>query len=123
MYSFSFPQMTSEGSSVLLKDKEAVKSNLLLLFSSERFSMLGDPYFGTALKQAIFAQQNSVIVDVLIDEMYTTILNFMPQIYVNRKDIVLYGDGTKLYANIKVTYLLDNTSDLYTISLMDDSGV
>ena len=70
------------------------------------------------MKKAIFMQQGSYIVDLMIDEIYTTIRNFMPRIFVDRKDIQILGEGTKLYAKIKVTYLLDNTSDLYTIDLM-----
>ena len=118
MYSINFPQMLSNNQTNLLEYKEAVKSDLLLLMSSERLSLLGDPYFGIALKRAIFMQQGSYIVDLLIDEIYTTIINFMPRIFVSRKDIQIYGEGTNLYAKIKVTYLLDHTSDLYTIDLM-----
>ena len=117
MYSINFPQMISNNQTNLLEYKEAVKSDLLLLMSSERLSLFGDPYYGIALRKAIFMQEGSYIVDLLIDEIYTTIINFMPRIYVNRKDIHITGDGVKLYAKIKVTYLLDNTSDLYTIDL------
>ena len=119
MFSIAFPNMISNNATNLLSYKQSVKSDLLLLLNSERLSLLGDPYYGAALKQTIFSQQGSFIVDLLIDEIYTTILNFMPKISVQRKDINIFGDGTKLYAKINVTYLLDNTSDMYTIDLMN----
>ena len=47
MYSFAFPNMLSSTQANLISDKEAVKSNLKLLLSSERLSLFGDPYFGS----------------------------------------------------------------------------
>ena len=54
MYSFAFPNMLSSTQANLISDKEAVKSNLKLLLSSERLSLFGDPYFGSRLKRALF---------------------------------------------------------------------
>lgn len=117
MYSFSFPQMLRSNTSVLLKDKEAVRSNLLLILRSEQLSHFGDPMFGCRLKQAIFEQERSLVVDLLIDEIYTTIITFIPQVFLTRKDIELTTDGTDIFATVKYTFVLDNTSDLYTINL------
>lgn len=122
MYSFNFPNMLNSVTSNLLQDKDAVKSNLTLLLSSERTSLFGDPYFGTKLKQAFFEQADTVIADLLIDEIYTTILTFMPQIYLTRKDIIITTNGTDLFAEIKYIYVPDNTADLYVISLTQDSS-
>lgn len=117
MYSFDFPNMLSSTQAVLISDKDAVRSNLSLLLASERLSLFGDPYFGARLKRAIFEQSNSVIVDLLVDEIYTTIITFIPQVYLTRKDIVITTDGTNLYAHINYIFVPDNTSDLYTINL------
>lgn len=118
MYSIGFPNMIGSNSTNLLKDKQAIKSNLILLLNSERMSLFGDPYFGTTLKKTLFEQSTSIISDLLIDEIYTTIITFMPQIYIERKNISLSTDGKSVYATLNVTYRLDNTSDLYTIRLI-----
>lgn len=117
MYSFNFPSMLNSVSSKLLQDKEAVRSNVLLLLQSERRTLFGDPYFGSRLKRMLFEQSNSVIADLVIDELYTTLITFIPQIFLTRKDITLTCDGTDIYATVKYTYMLDNTTDLYTINL------
>lgn len=122
MYSFNFPEMIGSTTSKLLKDKEAVKSNLRLLISSERLSLFGDPYFGTALKRAIFEQPNALIVDLLIDEIYTAIITFIPQVYIERQNITIYNKGSTLYAELNYIYKPDNTSDLYIISLTNNEG-
>lgn len=117
MFSFSFPQMFTQTTSRLVEDKEAIRSNMILLLSSERGTLFGDPYFGTLLKKYIFEQSSSIVPDLLIDELYTTIVTFMPQVIVKRKDIKVYTDGIGLFAEIRYTYALDNTSDLFTIML------
>ena len=121
MYSFSFPNMIGNNQAQLKIDKQAIMSNLQLLLSTEKKTLLGDPYYGTNLKQAIFAQQASPIIDILIDEIYTAITTYIPQIFVVRKEIKLQGDKTSLYAVVPVTYKLDNTNDLYVIKLTDEN--
>lgn len=121
MYSFDFPVMIRNNNAVLLKDKEAVKSNLQLLFSSERQELFGDPYYGSLIKRVIFEQANSLVSDLLIDELYTSIITFIPQIFLTRQDITLTVDKTKLYANISYIYVPDNTSDMYTILLTNSN--
>ena len=117
MYSISFPNMFTSGTTILKADKEAIRSNMLLLLSSERDTLFGDPYFGASLRKYIYEQSNSIIVDILIDELYTTIVTFMPQVVISRNDIKILTSGTSLFAEIKYYYAVDNTSDLFTIQL------
>lgn len=123
MHSLAWPKMFSNTnvSTLLLEDKAAIKSNLLLLLNSERLSLFGDPYYGTALKQVIFQPNNNIIVDLIIDELYTTICTYIPQVYLTRNDIKVQSDKINLYATINITYRLDNTSDLYTINLTNNT--
>lgn len=122
MYSFAWPNIFSSNnvSTNLLEDKEAAKSNLLLLLNSERLSLFGDPYFGTLLKQVIFQPNNNIIVDLIIDELYTTICTYIPQLYLTRNDITIKSNKIDLFATINVTYKIDNTSDLYHINLTNN---
>lgn len=117
MYSFNFPKMLRSNTSVLIKDKEAVRSNLYLLMNTEMTSLFGDPLFGTDLKTMLFEQSSSLITDLIVDKIYTTIVTFMPQLYLTRKDINVYINKTDVFADVKCVYMPDNTSDLYTINL------
>lgn len=119
MYSFNFPSMLNTVTSKLIQDKEAIRSNVLLLLQSERKTLFGDPYFGSQLKRMLFEQSTNVIVDLVVDELYTTLTTFIPQIFLTRKDITLTCDGTDIYATVKYTFVLDNTVDLYTINLTE----
>ena len=70
MYSFGFPSMLGSTTSNLIKDKDAIRSNLILLLSSEQTSLFGDPYLGSRLRQILFEQATSLAADLLIDEVY-----------------------------------------------------
>lgn len=117
MISIAFPNMFDSAKTNLIDDKKAALNNLQLLLLSDRWSLLGDPYYGASFKRALFEQNNVVIRDLMIDEIYTTILLFMPQIRVERKDILLRSEKESLYADIKCTYRRDGTTNLYTLVL------
>ena len=117
MYSFAFPTMLTNTRSALLSDLEAVRSNLKLTLQSERLSLFGDPFFGTQLKRLIFEQSHSIVVDLVVDEIYTTIITFIPQVYLSREDIELTTNGVDLFVTIRYVYLPNNTSDLYKINV------
>lgn len=121
MYSFAFPHMLNSTTANLVKDKEAIRSNMILLLSSERDTLFGDPYYGSELKKYIFEQSGAIVADLLIDELYTTIKTFMPQVSLTRKDINVYVSKTDLCADIKYYYVIDNTSDLFSIKLTEYS--
>lgn len=109
--------MVANTSAKLIKDKEATSSNLNLMLLSDKYSLFGDPYFGTSIKKLTYDQNNQVLRDLVIDDIYTAILTFMPQLLINRKDIILTSDGNKIYASIKALNMLDYTTDLYNITL------
>lgn len=117
MYSIQFPNMVSNTSTNIVKDHEAVASNLKLILGSDRGSLFGDPYYGTNLKKLMFEQNNQILRDLVIDDIYTTILTFMPQLKVNRNNITITSDRAAIYAKIKALNLLDYTTDLYNINL------
>lgn len=122
MYSINFPDMFTTSRTKLIKDHDATLSNLKLLLASEKTSLFGDPYFGTILKRIIYEQNTPVLQDLVIDEIYTSILMFMPQIKIERKDISLSSDGTNLYAKINCINLIDYTNNLYNIRLTNNTG-
>lgn len=117
MYSLDFPNMFSSTRTNLIEDHEATYSNLRLLLLSEKTSLFGDPYFGTRLKRVLYEQNSVILQDLIIDEIYTAIIMFMPQIRLKRSDITVTSDGVDVYATIRCTNLVDYVTDLYTINL------
>lgn len=120
MISLAFPQMFASTKTLTLEDKSAIKSNLRLLLASDKYSLLGDPYFGTNLKQFIYEPNNSVVADLIVDEIFTAISTFMPQVIIARSDITLTRDKHNLFATIKYVINESNQSNLYTIQLTDN---
>ena len=119
MNSIAFP-MLNNSSTNIIKDHDATASNLKLLLLSDKTSLFGDPYFGTNIKKLIHDQNNIVIRDLVIDDIYTAITTFMPQIIVKRGDIKVTSDRSNVYVNIKCLNLIDYTTDLYNINLTSD---
>lgn len=119
LYSLAFPNMFSSEKVNIYKDKQATMTNLKLLLSTEVTSLFGDPGYGSRLMQIIYSQNNMILRDLVIDEIYTCIKTYMPQIIVDRKNIVITSDDTSLYAEIKAVNAVDYSMDLYKIRLID----
>ena len=120
MYSIAFPEMVKGTRTFLYRDHEATLSNLKLILSTvTRNVLFGDPYYGTDLLEAIYYQNNIVLWDLIQDEIYVAIKEYIPQIELKREDIKVYGEGTSLYATIKGIDRTDHTNNLYNIKLTD----
>lgn len=124
MYSIGFPNMfTTETRTNLVSDHKATAQNLILMLKSDRFTLFGDPYYGTIIKRMLFEQNSMILQDLVIDEIYSCIITFMPQIKINRNDITLEIYPDKIYANIKCINLIDYQVNLYKIKLTDDNEI
>lgn len=119
MDSINFPDMFSTTSTKIVSGHDATLNNLKLTLLSSRKALFGDPYFGTNLKWLLFEQGNEVLQDIVIDDIYTAILTFMPQLTLSRKDIEIVFNREEVFIKIKATNLLDFKTDLYTINLME----
>ena len=120
MYSFNFPNMLSESNANLIKDREAVDQNLINFLNCTKRELFGDPYFGCNMKKLLFEQQNTMIKDLFIDELYTAIITFIPQITLSRNDILIYVEDDNIFTDINYIYLEDNTANLLQINLTAD---
>lgn len=118
--SIAFPDMLSSTRMNVISEDDATKSNLRLLLLSPRKSLFGDPYYGNELKDVIFSQSGQIIKDLIVDEIYTSIAVFMPQLSVSRNDISIETDGIELYTTFKATNLLNYTTNLYNIKLTNN---
>lgn len=121
MYSLSFPDMFITSRTKLYKDRDATMSNLKLLLQSFKGNLLGDPYYGTNLHKIIYSNNHQILRDLIIDDIYVAIAEFMPQLRVARRDIRIYGDGVNLYADINALNLLNYTTNLYEINLTEET--
>lgn len=117
MTSIAFPNIFTSTRTNVLKDKEATLSNLKLLLQSESGSLYGDPFYGSHLMHIFYEQNSTVLQDVVIDEIYTAIKLYIPQILVNRNDITLKQKDNNIVAYIKYVNLLNYTTNLYEINL------
>lgn len=120
MISIDFPEMFSSNGTRLVKDKDATMSNLKLLLASWKNSLFGDPYFGTNIKNFIYEQNNIILRDLIIDDIYVSIQQFMPQVYIKREDIKIINDGTNVYVDINCINKLDKEVNTYQINLTSD---
>lgn len=119
MYSFGWPDMVNNANSNLIEDHRATVNNTKLLLKSPKTSLFGDPYFGTNLQKIIFSQNDKILQDIVIDDIYSAVSVFIPQLILKRNDISLKDDRINLYADIQAVNLLDYTNNLYEIRLTD----
>lgn len=120
MNSISFPNMFRPTSTIVKTDgHDATFQNILLILGAEKGDFVFDPYFGIRLRRYLFDQNNYILRDVIIDEIYTQLKVFMPQLIVNRKDISVIIERNKMSINIKVVNRLDFQVDTYNLVLFD----
>ena len=123
MNSIKFPDMFSTNSTNIIKDLDATKQNTLLLLKSEKGELFGDPYFGIRLKRYLYEQNNYILKDIIIDEIYNQLALFLPQVKVERKDIKIEQDRAKLYCSFKGINQIDFTTDTYSLVLYDEERI
>lgn len=121
MNSFSFPDMINKtsGRFIEVSDRDATAQNLRLLLLSSKTSLLGDPYFGTNLKKLLFNPRDIVIKDLVIDEIYTAVSIFMPEITITRNDIKIEEQMGRLIVSINAIYNNSMARSLFTIPLLN----
>ena len=120
MKSIEFPRMLNSNSTRMVKDLAASKQNTLLLLKSEKGELFGDPFFGIRLKKYLFNQNNGILKDIIIDEIYTQIAIFLPQVKVNRSDIEIIQDRGILYCSFWGINQANLQSEKYSLALYND---
>lgn len=118
MISIAFPEMFDGPRVKLVEGHDATISNMRLLLASWKNSLLGDPYFGTKLKTFIYEQNNIILKDLIVDDIFTSLQEFIPQVYLERKDIEVKSKGTSVYATITCTDRIDKSTNMYEIKLL-----
>lgn len=117
MNAIKFPDMLNNNKASIVEGIEATAQNLKYLLLSNKLTLLGDPYFGANLQKLLYENNSVVLRDLVVDEIYTAISTFMPQIRVLRKNINVDSDGNKIIVNIKAQNLLDFSFAEYSVVL------
>ena len=120
MNSIAFPKMIKNNHVQTVSDYDATLQNMKLLLGSEKDEFRFDPFFGIRLKRYLFEQNNPVLMDVLIDEIYEQLVIFMPQLIITRSDITLTKDTAKVYVNIKARNQKDFELNSYNLVLFNN---
>lgn len=126
MNSISFPNIfkTKSNSTNVVKDDandmSATFQNLYLLFRSEKGELKCDPFYGIRLKRYMYDQNNYILHDILVDEIYSQIKLFCPQLIVNRNDIKVVADKQVLKLKLKATNRVDFKTDMYELVLFSE---
>lgn len=120
MKSIQFPRIFDHHTIQTISDRDATLQNIKLTLSSEKGEFKFDPFFGIRLKRYLFEQNNYILKDILIDEIYEQLVLFVPQIEVNRKDIKLEAERAKIYLTIKCRNVLDFTLNTYNLVLFEN---
>lgn len=116
MYSINFPEMLLGQKTVLVQNHDATFQNLKYLLLSDKMSMIGDPYYGTNLKRLLYSQ-SKILKDILLDDIYTAIGVFMPQLVMSRNDMDIYIEDQNVYVQFSCTNIVDHVNNLYKICL------
>lgn len=119
MYSLSFPNMIKNNQVQLVRDVDATQSNLALAILSNKKSFIYDPDFGCTLGNMFFNQNNDLIPELVIDQIYSCIVTFMPQLQLTRNDITLEQHASGVDVKIKVKNVLTNEVSMYSIALLN----
>lgn len=120
MNSINFPKIFNVSSTLIVKDLEASKQSLKLTLSSEKGELLGDPTYGTDIRKRFFEQNSAITEDLIVDDIYTTIKFFLPQLVVDRRDIKIIRKDSKVSARITGINQLDFQTNIYELVLFQE---
>ena len=119
MISIKFPDMLSINKVNLEYDNyQATLSNLKTLLNCGKRMLLGDPAFGSYAREYLFEQNDSLLRDIIVDGIYTTIVTYMPQLSLSRSNITVTSDGNKVSAKISCINNIDATVNNYNIDIL-----
>lgn len=119
MNAVKFPDMISVNQTNIVRDWEATRQNLNALLHSYKKTLLGDPNFGVNLRRLLYESNNDILRDLVVDDLYTAIKSFMPQVRVTRGDIEVNSVGNSVVVDIRAQNRLDFSFDSYSLELLD----
>ena len=118
MNSIRFPKMFTTSTTQVVEGHDATSQDMVLLFYSDKGELFGDPFFGIRLKRFTFNQNSPVLEQMLIDEIYSQILVFMPQLTVIRSNIKIKRQLGRMIISVKAINKVDYTTNMYEAVLL-----
>lgn len=123
MNTISFPNFLNNNNVMVLNNsRECTLQNIKLVLSCEKGEFRFDPFFGVRLKRYWYEQNNEILRDILINEIYEQLTIFIPQIIIKRSDIKLYSNRQSIIAQITCRYQEDFELDTYTLTLYENKA-
>lgn len=119
MNAVRFPNMFNANKAAIVKDKEATYQNLRNLLLSSKLTLFGDPYFGSNLHRLLYETNNVILQDLVVDDVFTVINTYMPQIRVLRNNIKVISEDNRVTVRIYAQNLLDYSFDEYSVQLLN----
>lgn len=119
MNAIRFPNIFNSNKAAIVRDREATYQNLKTLLLSSKLTLFGDPYFGSNLRRLLYENNNVILQDLVIDDIFTVINTYMPQVRVLRDNIRVTSDGNRVIVNIYAQNLLDYSFDEYSVQLLN----
>ena len=121
MNSIRFPNMFNTcNTNVVTDSDEASLQDIRILMYCEKGEFIIDPFFGLRLKRVLFEPNNYVLRDILVDDIYTQLMVFAPQVTVQRKDIKVTQEGKNVHIRFKAINNLDFTTNMYDLVMFKD---
>lgn len=117
MTSLAFPKMFVADNTTTVSNKDAASQNLKLLLKTKIGEYFGDPEYGSTLISKFYQFNSVILVDILKDELYTLICNYIPQLYITRDDIVITRDKNSMNIQIYGVNLDTQDNQSYTFNI------
>lgn len=124
-YAVSFPNIFNKSTINLKKDGDAIRQDLILLLSSNKGGLYGDPWFGTAIKPILWDQNHETIMTELTrDEIFESIYSYMSEnVGIERQDIAITIVDNYVNVEINLSVYSNKENDMLNISLLNESDV
>lgn len=119
MNTIRFPLMFQGNATAIQQDNAAALTDLHLLLSTQAGEFVDDPEIGINAKRYMYNQNNHILRDILIDDIYTQIITFSPNIYLQRQNITITSDKHKVTAIIRCKNQQDFTNNTYELVLFE----
>ncbi len=119
MNSITFPDMFNKTTTNVTSGYYATLQNIETLLLTNKGEFESDPYFGCDLRKFIYDQKDVILKDVIIDDIYSAIKLFIPQVIVKRSDITLdIDEKSTVKVQIKALDRASFKTDMYNIVVM-----
>lgn len=116
--SISFPDIfnVATGLSQYSYDEKSINECIGLLLTTARGELLGDPGYGTNLHRMIYDYNDSILHDMIQEEILYSVKRYEPRIIMSSKNINITSDENKV--TISISYNIKKTGEVGDFQLV-----